>query len=254
MLPRTLEPEVMDTLAEAVDYDTMDHSEVNRCFAEEFLAAATEIFDFGFSNCDLTSTSVEAGTDVNPTSKIQNPKSSPLSVLDVGTGTARIPIDIGRRAPQVRIVGVDLSAHMLQLGQRNIIEAGLTRQIRLEQVDAKRLPYADGEFDAVISNSIVHHIPQPVAVVGEMLRVLRRGGLLFVRDLLRPPDAALIASILAKHAAGTNDHQRELFERSLHAALTLDEVRDLLRELNLPAESVYQSSDRHWTLRALKRT
>ncbi|MGQ0637228.1 MAG: class I SAM-dependent methyltransferase [Planctomycetaceae bacterium] len=227
MLSRTLEPEVMDRLEEAVDYDTMDHSEVNRWFADEFLAACQ-----------------------NPPAPISNPQYQ--SLLDVGTGTARIPIDICRRSERVRIVGVDLSAHMLQLGQRNVIQAGLARQIRLEQADAKALPFADGEFDAVVSNSIVHHIPQPIAVVAEMVRVLRPGGLLFVRDLLRPPDAALIASILAKHAAGTNDHQRELFERSLHAALTLEEVGALLRNLELPAESVYQSSDRHWTIRLWK--
>lgn len=225
MLPRTLEPEVMDTAAEAVDYDTMDHRDVNRCFAEEFLTAVERLL---------------------------KPGGTLYRVLDVGTGTARIPIDICQRFAQVHITAVDLSAHMLQLGQKNIIREGLQTQIKLEQVDAKGLPYAVGAFDAVISNSIVHHIPEPMRVVCEMLRVLRPGGLLFVRDLLRPPDALQIATILAKHAGGTNEHQRELFERSLHAALTLEEVGGLLEKLGLPREAAYRSTDRHWTVCATK--
>jgi SAM-dependent methyltransferase len=232
MLPRTLEPEVMDTRADAVDYDSMDHSEVNRIFAEEFFEAAGRLIGF------------------NPAQAAERP--GPLLVLDVGTGTARIPIDICRRTQNVRITAIDLGAHMLQLGQRNVIEAGLDRQIILEQVDAKSLPYPENTFDAVISNSIVHHIPQPSRVVGEMLRVARPGGLLFVRDLLRPEDAATIAAILARHAGGTNDHQRQLFEASLHASLTLDEVGDLLQSLGLPPTAVTRSSDRHWTIAARK--
>jgi SAM-dependent methyltransferase len=238
MLPRTLEPEVMDTREEAVDYDAMDHSTVNQSFSEEFLAFLREVEGI-------------SAADSNPQSAIPNPQST-VSVLDVGTGTARIPIAVCRLTDRVRITAVDLSAHMLQLAQRNVIEQGLGRSIRLEQVDAKGLPYPDASFDAVISNSIVHHIPEPIRVVREMLRVLRPGGLLFIRDLLRPPDAAIIARLLSQYAGGTNDHQRQLFEQSLHAALTLDEVRELLRGVGLAPDSASQSSDRHWTIRAKK--
>lgn len=240
MLPRTLEPEVMDTADEAADYDAMDHREVNRCFAEEFLGAVERLLRVEPAGVDPTHSGAKSAPALS------------LTVLDVGTGTARIPIDICRRSNRVQVTGVDLSGHMLQLAQRNVISEGLHRQIRLEQVDAKGLPYGDGAFDAVISNSIVHHIPEPIAVVREMLRVVRPEGLLFVRDLLRPPDAGQIATILAKHAGGTNEHQRELFERSLHAALTLEEVGLLLAKVGLPAAAVYQSTDRHWTVCAVK--
>lgn len=236
MLPRVLEPEVMDTLEEAVDYDTMDHSAVNQSFSEEFLAALRQ------DNALAAKLAAES-SGAKPTA---------LAVLDVGTGTARIPIAICRLTDRLRITAVDLSAHMLQLGQRNVIENGFERQIRLEQVDAKGLPYGDASFDAVISNSIVHHIPEPIRVLREMLRVLRPGGLLFVRDLLRPPDAEQIATILSKHAGGTNDHQRQLFEQSLHAALTVEEVAALLSELKLDPTSVKQTTDRHWTIVARK--
>jgi ubiquinone/menaquinone biosynthesis C-methylase UbiE len=220
MLPRILEPEVMDSLAEAVDYDSMDHAEVNRLFAEDFL---------------------KVGPD-------RLPGRATCRVLDVGTGTAQIPIEICQRRNDLRITAIDLAAHMLQIAQRNVIAAGMTAQIKLEQVDAKGLPYGDAEFDAVISNSIVHHIPEPSLAFREMVRVLRKGGSLFVRDLLRPPDMQTLERLVAVYAGEANEHQRQMFHDSLHAALSLEEVRDLARDAGLAEDWARQTSDRHWTI------
>jgi ubiquinone/menaquinone biosynthesis C-methylase UbiE len=220
MIPRILEPEVMDSLEEAVDYDSMDHSAVNRLFVDDFLETVKRLGGTG----------------------------RPLWVLDVGTGTAQIPIELCRRAGFVRVTAVDLASHMLQIGQRNLIRAGLESVVRLEQIDAKGLPYGDAEFPAVMSNSIIHHIPEPLAVLREMRRVLKPGGILFVRDLLRPPDIATLNRIVETYAGDANLHQRQMFHDSLHAALTLDEVRDLLAAIALPREWVSPTSDRHWTI------
>lgn len=224
MLPRTLEPEVMDTLDEAVDYDSMDHSEVNRLFADDFLVVASSRFSNG-----------EIG-----------------SILDVGTGTAQIPIEICRRRKDIKITAIDLAGHMLQLAQRNVIKAGVTAQVKLEHVDAKVLPWPNAAFDAVISNSIIHHIPEPRQAFREMVRVLRPGGVLFIRDLMRPADREALDSIVARYAGDANDHQRQMFRDSLHAALTLEEVRRLLEDAGLPVAWVKQTSDRHWTISGAK--
>lgn len=220
MLPRVLETEVMDTAAEAADYDSMDHGEVNRRFVDDLL------------------TWVPSAT----------PDSSPTRILDVGTGTAQIPIELASRSLSVKITAVDLAAHMLQLAQRNVIAAGLGSAVRLEHVDAKGLPFADASFDVVMSNSIVHHIPEPLDALCEMRRVLRPGGLLFVRDLLRPPDEATLAHLVTTYAGDANSHQRQMFADSLHAALTLEEIRSLLAALSLPVDWVRQTTDRHWTI------
>lgn len=214
MLPRVLEPEVMDTEEEAREYDSMDHSEVNALFVRDFLA--------------------------------EGPLAGP--VLDLGTGTAQIPIELCRRDPSASVTAVDLAESMLALGRRNVAAAGLTRRIRLEKADGKRLSFPDSSFFAVMSNSIVHHIPQPRAAIEEALRVTRRGGRLFFRDLLRPESDAEVARLVALHAAGANPRQRGLFEASLRAALTVDEVRALATELGLCPECVRPTSDRHWTL------
>lgn len=213
MLPRVLEPEVMDSAAEAVDYDAMDHAEVNRVFVDDFLAAGN-------------------GRGL---------------LLDVGTGTAQIPIELCRRAEGAQVVAVDLAEHMLRVGRENVRNAGLEERIRLECCDAKKMPFERGAFAAVLSNSIVHHIPDPARVVEEMVRVTAPGGVLFVRDLLRPADAATVAVLVDRYAAGANEHQRQMFGDSLRAALTLAEAQALVRALGFEAASVQQTSDRHWT-------
>ncbi len=224
MLPRTLEPEVMDSFEEARDYDAMDHAAVNAQFAADLLGAAAR---WGVLPC--------AEGDAW------------LECLDLGTGTAQIPIEICRRHPRVRIVGIDLAVHMLYLGRDNVELAGLRDRIRLDLADAKALPYGEGSFDAVISNSIVHHIPEPRLVLSEAVRVVRRGGLIFVRDLLRPQSEADVQRLVAAYAAGANAHQQAMFANSLRAALTLDEVRALVKAIGFAAEGVNQTSDRHWT-------
>lgn len=213
MLARVLEQEVMDSVEEARDYDSMDHSEVNRIFVADFLA----VWDG------------------------ENP------ILDVGTGTAQIPIQLCRQASAASVIGIDLAEHMLHVGRNNVERAGLHKSVRLERVDAKQLPYPAGHFAAVISNSIVHHIPEPGAVVAEILRVLRPGGTLFIRDLVRPESDAQLEQLVALYAGEANPHQRQMFADSLRAALTLGEIRQLASALGSNAGSVQQTSDRHWT-------
>jgi ubiquinone/menaquinone biosynthesis C-methylase UbiE len=218
MLSRVLEPEVMDSEAEARDYDAMDHRQVNRVFIDDFL----KLWD-GIG-----------------------------AVLDVGAGTAQIPIELCRQHPTATVLAIDLARHMLDVGQRNVSAAGLDERVRLQLCDAKHMPYADGSFTAVISNSIVHHIPDPGGVIAEIVRVVRPGGLIFVRDLLRPADDAAVKHLVDTYAAGANEHQRQMFEDSLRAALTLDEVRALIAPLGFVAGTVQATSDRHWTWAARK--
>lgn len=219
MLPRVLETEAMDTLAEAVDYDSMDHDEVNRVFVADLLAAG-----------------LQAGES-----------------LDLGTGTAQIPIELCRQEPSARVVAVDSAANMLNVARQNVQNAGLADRIRLQWVDAKRLPYRSGRFANVISNSIVHHVPDPREALDEVWRVAAPGGLVFFRDLFRPADDRTVRHLVETYAAGANRHQQQMFEDSLRAALTVEEVRRLVAELGGPPDSVRATSDRHWTWVARKR-
>jgi ubiquinone/menaquinone biosynthesis C-methylase UbiE len=221
LLERTLEPEVMDTVAEARDYDAMDHATVNRVFVDDFLGVYA----------------------VAP----------PGPILDVGTGTAQIPIELCGRHLSFQVTAIDLADHMLAVGRENVRRAGLESRLRLERWDAKEMACADGMFAAVMSNSIIHHIPEPIAVFVEMVRVVKPGGVLFVRDLSRPDDEATLRHLVDLYAAGANAHQRQMFADSLHAALTLAEVQSLVSTLGFHAATVRQTTDRHWTWAARKR-
>lgn len=224
MLERTLEPEVMDTFEDARDYDAMDHDAVNALFCSDLLTAEPAL----------------TGT-----------------VLDVGTGTARIPIELCQRTPDISVIAADLAEHMLTRARENVARAGFEQRIELRRIDAKGLGFSDNTFRATLSNSIVHHIPDPAAALREMWRVTAPGGLLFVRDLTRPRDQAELDELMRLHGGDvpadpsliqSYHHQRELFRASLCAALTPDEIADAVRELGIPREAVRRTSDRHWTL------
>lgn len=225
MLPRVLEPEVMDTALEAEDYNAMDHSHVNRVFVDDFLSALQSI---------------------------PAPTNRPWRIFDAGTGTALIPIEVVRRGIPVEIMASDLAEQMLIVARRNIVQAGLESYIHLIRSDCKSLDDGDATFEAVISNSIVHHIPEPVAVLKECWRILRPGGFLFFRDLLRPRDDRELEGLVQTYAGTANDHGRQMFRDSLHAALTVDEVATFAAAIGIARSSVRATSDRHWTLAAIK--
>jgi ubiquinone/menaquinone biosynthesis C-methylase UbiE len=229
-LERILEPEVMDTPEEAREYDAMDHCEVNARFVDDLLAT------------------VAREGIVPPAERPQ------LDVLDLGTGTALIPIVLCTRCAGCRVMAADAAVYMLELARYNVEVHSLTGRIELAPVDAKALPFRDGLFDVVMSNSIVHHIPEPLGVLREAVRVAAPGGLLFFRDLLRPPDAAELDRLVATHAAEATPGQRQLLAQSLHAALSLGEIRELVAALGYAPETVRVTSDRHWTWAARKRT
>jgi ubiquinone/menaquinone biosynthesis C-methylase UbiE len=218
-IDRVLEVEVMDTPQEALDYNRMDHSQVNQLFASDLRAA-------GFIGGD---------------------------VLDVGTGTALIPVEICRQAKahplsqRMRIMAIDLAVEMLNLARYNIEIAGVRETVQLSQVDAKQMPFSSEMFDAVISNSIIHHIPEPARVIAECSRVLRPGGLMFIRDLMRPETEEQVQQFVQLYTGNENAHSQQMFGDSLRAALTLVEIRQLVAAVGAPAESVQATSDRHWT-------
>jgi ubiquinone/menaquinone biosynthesis C-methylase UbiE len=223
-LPRVLEPEVMDTAEEAADYDAMDHRAVNERFVDDWIEAWVP----------------RSGSRARP------------HLLDVGTGTALIPLEYARRNLTLQITAVDLAEEMLTLARENVRRSNAQSVIRLQRVDAKELPFETGQFDSVVSNSIIHHIPQPIESLREMVRVLAPGGLLFVRDLYRPRDSETVESLVSQYAGGETPRQQQLFRQSFHAALTMDEVSDMLEEVSLPRDSVRMTSDRHWTITAWK--
>jgi ubiquinone/menaquinone biosynthesis C-methylase UbiE len=224
MLERILEPELMDTADDAREYDAMDHAAVNVLFVSDLLQALG-----GWRNPPACRAHDE------------------LRILDLGAGTVQIPIELARRAPKAHITAVDAAESMLTLARRNIVAANLTDRVELTLADAKQLPFESSSFAVVISNSIVHHIAEPRAVIAESARVTAPGGLLFHRDLARPLDEPAVQVLVNTYANEATPYQRRLFADSLRAALTADEMANLVASFGFARESVSMTSDRHWT-------
>jgi len=215
MLDRVLEPEVMDNPAEAQAYDAMDHNQPNLAFVDRLL-------ELGIDRCK--------------------------TALDLGTGPGDIPILLCGPTSDLSITAVDLAYSMLELAKHKVELAGLPRRITLAQMDVKQIDLPDDSFDAVFSNTILHHIPEPAAMLAEAARVLKPGGLLLIRDLYRPETLDQLNALVDLHAAECDAEQRRLFGESLHAALTPDELRNLAQQNGLDDAQVVIDTDRHMSL------
>lgn len=211
---RIVEQEVMDTAEAAEAYDAMEHGEVDNAFVERVLALGAKSGHF----------------------------------LDVGTGPAQIPILLAQRCPEIRITAIDLSKEMLNIAKRHIAAAALTARITLEHVDAKALPYPDNTFDGLISNSIVHHIHDSLRALQEMSRVVKPGGLVLIRDLVRPETPEAAQAFVDTYAAEDTPYQQKLYYDSFLAAFTIAEVNEMLAQMDLQGAVVVQSTDRHWSV------
>lgn len=110
----------------------------------------------------------------------------PSRVLDVATGTADLALAIAEALPAAHVTGLDIAEEMLVIGRTKIEKRGLANRIQLETGDAERLPYPDGSFDAITVAFGVRNFEDLGQGLGEMYRVLKPGGRLFVLEFSQP--------------------------------------------------------------------
>jgi ubiquinone/menaquinone biosynthesis C-methylase UbiE len=147
--------------------------------------------------------------------------------LDIGTGTGSIPVKMATRRPGLSIVGVDRSRNMLEEGRTLARAEGVARRVRFRLADGRRLPFPDGAFDLILSNSLLHHIPDPAPMLDEVTRVLKPGGAIFIRDLRRP-SPRLIDEHIKKHGRYYRGTMLRLFADSVRAAFTDSELKQIV--------------------------
>lgn len=214
-LPRTPEPKTLSALDEAREYEAMDHQAVNVQFVEDLCAAGP----------------------VGP------------QVIDLGCGPASIAIVLCQKLPEIDLLAIDGEVEMLEIAKLEIEIASMLGRITLDHADVCAMDhYEEGMADTVISNSLIHHLDEPRIGLQTALRLLPPGGRLFIRDLARPETEDQVETLVQQYTGEENETGQQLFRQSLHAALTLEEIRDLCRGLGIPDESVQMSSDRHWTI------
>jgi SAM-dependent methyltransferase len=168
--------------------------------------------------------------------------------LDLGCGPGDPTLRLARALPAWEIDALDGSAPMLALAREAAARAGLAARVRFH---AARLPEAPpalaaARFDLVLSNSLLHHLPEPATLWVALRRFAAPGARAFVMDLLRPASVAEAEALVARHAAGEPEVLRRDFLLSLCAAYRPDEVRTQLAAAGLAGLACEAVSDRHW--------
>ena len=218
-MKRIPEPELMDDEAQARAYAEADFEEPNSHFAalyDEFIGPLPE----------------------------------GAAVLDLGCGPGDITLRIAAAHPQIEIHGLDGSGAMLAFGH-----AALATQPEL----AGRVSFIEGlvpdallpraRYDAVISNSLLHHLHDPETLWRMIQARARPGAAVLVMDLMRPADEAAAQALVEQYAANEPEVLRRDFYNSLLAAFEPDEVRQQLALAGLGRLEVMAVSDRHLLVR-----
>jgi len=108
------------------------------------------------------------------------------SYLDVGAGTGDIALEILRQRPESRVVGIDPSRNMLEIGWRKVGDAGLSGRISLEEGDVLNLRFEDASFDGAITSFCIRNVTDRRRGLQEIRRVLKSGSRLVIVELTEP--------------------------------------------------------------------
>jgi ubiquinone/menaquinone biosynthesis C-methylase UbiE len=154
-------------------------------------------------------------------------------VVDLGCGPADVTIRFAKAFPEVTILGVDGSDAMLSFGRDSVRHAGLDSRITLERHYLPDPSIETRMFDAVISNSLLHHVADPVILWRTAALSAKPGAPVLLIDLVRPPDHQTADQLVKEHAQGAPPVLERDFIASLHAAYTVDEVREQLMTAGL---------------------
>jgi 2-polyprenyl-3-methyl-5-hydroxy-6-metoxy-1,4-benzoquinol methylase len=214
-MKRALEPELMDDPEQVLAYARADFEKENQGFVDRFREYFPEFIEG--------------------------------HILDLGCGPGDIPVRFARALPRCRITGVDASEPMIGLAGVAVKQAGLVDRIafRCERFQGLLL----GEpADAAVSNSLLHHVPNPLQLWYRLRQMVKSGSPVLVMDLLRPDSPEEAQAIVDRYAAQEPEILRRDFYRSLLASFTEDEVAAQLAEMNMSRLMIDVVDDRHWVV------
>lgn len=158
--------------------------------------------------------------------------------LEVGPGPGYLGLEWLKRTEGTTLKGLEISTEMIKIAERNAREYGFADRVEYLQGDARKIPFDEGTFSAVISNGSLHEWADPVMIFNEIHRVLKPGGKYFISDLRRDMNALLKWFMWL---ATKPKEIRPGLISSINAAYTLPELRSLLAGSHLAAASVLKN-------------
>ena len=167
------------------------------------------------------------------------------SVLDLGCGPADISIRFARSYPRCQLYAVDGAMAMLNEGKSRITAEGLEDRIELIQGVIPKAGIPAGEYQAIISNSLLHHLHDPACLWDCIKKYSCRDTTVFIMDLMRPENAVEAEKLVNTYASQEPEILKRDFYNSLCAAFTPAEVTTQIKIAGLKHLQVEVISDRH---------
>ena len=207
------------------EQDLMDDAEQARAYADADFSEPHEAFLKLFVSCF--------------------PDFSGHEIIDLGCGTADVIIRFAKAFPLIKIFGVDGAQAMLDIGMQDVKRNGLDRNIRLKKCKLPDSELSCRKYDAVISNSLLHHLSDPLILWHTVKICTKPCAPIFIMDLLRPDNVESAKGLLQRYAADASPLLQKDFFNSLLAAYSVNEIRKQLDVVKIEYLHIDVVSDRH---------
>lgn len=168
------------------------------------------------------------------------------TALDLGCGPADIVIRFLRAYPGATCDALDGSRPMLELARQALdAQPEIAARVRLLHDVIPSDQLARGHYDLVISNSLLHHLPEPAVLWRTVRETAKPGAPVLIMDLMRPASPGWVEALVESYVADESEILRTDFRNSLYAAFEPAEVSEQLAAAGLDSLEVAVVSDRH---------
>lgn len=179
-----------------------------------------QMFDRIAGKYDRINRFLSARTDLNWRKKAirELKKDNPAVILDVATGTADMAILACRMLDPEKVVGIDISGEMLEVGRKKVENEKLTNKIQLHSGDSETIKFNENAFDAVTVAFGVRNFENLEKGLHEMHRVLKPGGRIIILEFSKPKSKLikkfynLYMGVVAPRIAGWFRQNREAYQ------------------------------------------
>jgi ubiquinone/menaquinone biosynthesis C-methylase UbiE len=149
-----------------------------------------------------------------------------LKICDIGCGPGYLLIELVQNFKNAEIIGVDYADYILKVAKKNIktlLSPALRGNIKLINADVHKLPFPEEYFDIVVCKDSLHHFKDVKTALKEIVRVVKKGGIVYIQDLRRD-----LPFYLLKMAIPPNTVFKKLQYYSARASYTKEEIKKIL--------------------------